>query len=198
MADASTETGTLLAGAVTTINTTKRDGDRHFALNKGVVKYANGGSDSTKDGYGTNHVITSHYTVANFLPKNLYEQFQNLANVYFLFVGFVQMIPAATTSLVVGGVGLPTYYQPLTFILVVSAVRAAMEDFGRHKADDERNTYLYTVLRDGAFTKVQSGDIKVGDIVKVSENDVVPADMLFLGSSLPQVRVACTLRRAHL
>jgi hypothetical protein len=35
----------------------------------------------------TNCVITSQYTLWNFLPKNLWEQFQNKANIYFLLIG---------------------------------------------------------------------------------------------------------------
>ena len=33
-----------------------------------------------------NTIVTSKYTKANFLPKNLAKQFSNLANVYFLFM----------------------------------------------------------------------------------------------------------------
>lgn len=44
-------------------------------------------SQPNNRGYCDNNVITSKYTWWNFLPKNLWEQFQNLANVYFLFVG---------------------------------------------------------------------------------------------------------------
>jgi phospholipid-translocating ATPase len=40
------------------------------------------------------------------------------------------------------------------------------------------------VLRDSKFSSIESGDIRVGDIVKVVQNDMVPADMLFLSSAL--------------
>jgi hypothetical protein len=34
--------------------------------------------------YCTNAIITSKYTILNFLPKNLFEQFRRVANFYFL------------------------------------------------------------------------------------------------------------------
>ncbi len=91
----------------------------------------------------TNEVVTSKYTLYNFLFLNIWEQFQNLANVYFLFVGIFQIIPQVTTT-----GGNPTMYQPLAFIVFVSAVRAAGEDIDKHKADAKRNGYKYKVLRE--------------------------------------------------
>ena len=34
--------------------------------------------------YSSNEVVTSKYTLWNFLPKNLFEQFRRIANIYFL------------------------------------------------------------------------------------------------------------------
>ena len=45
-----------------------------------------------------NKILTSKYTILNFLPLNLYHQFKKLANVYFLIAGFCQMIPEISTS----------------------------------------------------------------------------------------------------
>ncbi len=38
-----------------------------------------------------NYIKTSKYTVLTFLPKNLFEQFQRLANAYFLFLLILQV-----------------------------------------------------------------------------------------------------------
>jgi magnesium-transporting ATPase (P-type) len=75
-------------------------------------------------------------------------------------------------------------YQPLAFIVFVSACRAAKEDWDKHKADAQRNGFKYGVLKKGQLVDTESGDIRVGDIVKVMQNNMIPADMLFLGSAL--------------
>lgn len=41
----------------------------------------------------TNAIRTTKYTWLTFLPKNLFEQFSKMANVYFLFIMLLQIIP---------------------------------------------------------------------------------------------------------
>ncbi len=141
--------------------------------------------------YGDNNVITSHYTWWSFIPKNLFEQFSNLANLYFLLVGIFQIIPQISTTN-----GLPTMYQPLAFIVLVSAARAISEDVSKHKADNKRNSYCYDVYHAGEWAPTPSGDLRVGHVVRVRQNEMVPADMLFLGSSLSQGH--CFIDKANL
>lgn len=139
-----------------------------------------------------NEVITSYYTWYNFLPLNLFEQFSNVANIYFLFVGILQIIPQISTT-----EGVPSIWIPLAFIVVVSACRAASEDYNRHRADAFRNGYEYLVLdENGGFSPKQSGDIQVGDIVKVRKNEMVPADMIFLASAFAKGH--CFIDKANL
>lgn len=38
-----------------------------------------------------NLIKTSKYTLVNFIPKNLFEQFRRLANFYFLVISFIQV-----------------------------------------------------------------------------------------------------------
>jgi hypothetical protein len=41
--------------------------------------------------YPDNRVVSSKYTVLNFLPKNLFEQFRRIANTYFLIIGIIMV-----------------------------------------------------------------------------------------------------------
>ena len=45
-----------------------------------------------------NRIISSKYTVWNFVPQNLFEQFRRVANFYFLFIFFVQLMIDMPTS----------------------------------------------------------------------------------------------------
>ena len=143
----------------------------------------------------SNEVITSKYTAYSFLPLNLFEQFMEPANAYFLFVGILQAIPAISTTQ-----GIPTHYVPLFFILAVSALRSAYEDYSRHQSDEAEGRKKYLVYdghRQGFVTR-SSADIIVGDVVKmmfgrqdmtegqdpsVTYSSSFPADMLMLSSS---------------
>lgn len=78
-----------------------------------------------------NSIRTSKYTALTFLPKNLLEQFSKMANVYFLVISFMQMIPNISIS---GGV--PVMLGPLAIVLAVSMIKDIFEDCKRHKSDD--------------------------------------------------------------
>jgi len=156
-------------------------GDRRVVLCSGREKEYGGPQHFIDSKGGNNYIVTSSYTWYNFVPKNLLEQFMNLANVYFLLVGILQIIPQLSTTN-----GVPTQYYPLAFIICVSGLRAGTEDYRRHQSDAERNGTLYKVLSKGKFVDKSSGDLRVGDIVKILKDQTIPADVLLMGSSNPK------------
>ncbi len=50
------------------------------------VVHANAPHENAKSDFANNIVITSRYTVINFIPKFLFEQFTRFVNLYFLYV----------------------------------------------------------------------------------------------------------------
>ncbi|KAL6480216.1 hypothetical protein MHYP_G00112490 [Metynnis hypsauchen] len=123
-----------------------------------------------------NRIVSSKYTVWNFLPKNLFEQFRRIANFYFLIIFLVQVIVDTPTSPVTSGL-------PLFFVITVTAIKQGFEDWLRHKADNEVNKYPVIVLEDGRSIRKESEKIKVGDIVEVMEDETFPCDLILLQSS---------------
>lgn len=87
------------------------------------------GPPHTGPGTQTNEVITSQYTAFNFLFLNLWKQFKRPANVYFLGICILQCIRAVSITN-----GIPTTLLPLLFVLAVTALKDAIEDFNRHRA----------------------------------------------------------------
>ncbi|XP_070539119.1 phospholipid-transporting ATPase IF-like isoform X5 [Ptychodera flava] len=139
--------------------------------------------------FPSNRITTSKYTAWNFLPKNLFEQFRRIANFYFLIVGVVQLtidspVSAWTTLL------------PLLFVISVTAVKQAYEDWLRHRADNEVNNRPASVIRDGELIKIRSEEIRVGDIVKVFNNQELQADLVMLSSVDPEGQ--CHITTANL
>ncbi len=62
-------------------------------------------------------IRTTKYTVLTFLPKNLFEQFHRLANVYFLFIVILNFIPQ------VNAFNREISMIPLLFVLSVTAIK---------------------------------------------------------------------------
>lgn len=136
--------------------------------------------DAGEHGFCGNKVITSHYTVYNFVPKNLMEQYSKVANVYFLFLAALQCLPEVTTT-----GGRPTLILPIFTILLMSAIKDAVEDYRRHKSDKEENERetlcISSVGGDAIATKWDK--VKVGDYIVVRTNEYVPADIILLTSA---------------
>jgi phospholipid-translocating ATPase len=91
--------------------------------------------------YISNKINTAKYTWYTFLPKNLFEQFRGIANLYFLFLVILQMFPlfssAASPVLVV---------LPLAAILILTGAKDAVEDNKRQKTDESVNKAIAYTL----------------------------------------------------
>lgn len=125
-----------------------------------------------------NKILTSKYSLITFLPKFLFFQFSRFANLYFLLVGVFQTISAITST-----DGRPLIYIPLTFVLCVSGVKEIIEDFKRKKSDRAENFNKVMKYEHGKFQTAKWQDLRVGDIIKVVENQYMPADLILLYSS---------------
>ncbi|XP_062560448.1 phospholipid-transporting ATPase IA isoform X12 [Armigeres subalbatus] len=130
--------------------------------------------------YCNNHISTAKYSAITFIPSFLFEQFRRYSNCFFLFIALLQQIPDVSPT------GRYTTLVPLLFILSVSAIKEIVEDFKRHRADDEINHREIETLKDGQWQWMKWKELSVGDIVKVQNNTFFPADLVQLSSSEPQ------------
>ncbi|KAL2169961.1 hypothetical protein VTG60DRAFT_5431 [Thermothelomyces hinnuleus] len=80
-----------------------------------------------------NKIRTAKYTPLSFIPKNLFFQFQNVANIFFLFLVILVIFP------IFGGVNPGLNAVPLIVIICVTAIKDAIEDYRRTILDIELN-----------------------------------------------------------
>ncbi|KAI9891883.1 MAG: hypothetical protein M1814_002268 [Vezdaea aestivalis] len=91
--------------------------------------------------YERNKIRTAKYTPLSFVPKNLWYQFHNIANVYFLFIIILTFFP------IFGGSNPGLSCVPLIAILLVTAIKDAIEDYRRTILDNElNNAPLYRLV----------------------------------------------------
>jgi phospholipid-transporting ATPase len=129
--------------------------------------------------FAGNEIRTTKYTLLTFLPKNLFEQFSRAANLYFLFIAVLQFIPG------ISPVSWWSSVLPLTFVLAVTAVKEAVEDYRRAQMDKQVNARSVQVLRGSELETIEWRALCVGDIVMVRRGQQFPADLVFLSSSDP-------------
>ncbi|ELR23243.1 phospholipidtranslocating P-type ATPase [Acanthamoeba castellanii str. Neff] len=125
--------------------------------------------------FKNNYVSTTKYNFWNFIPKNLFEQFRRVANVYFLIIAIVTLTPTSPVKPVI--------------VLGATAIKEAVEDWKRYQSDRRVNSRLCEVLRrkeDGGTDKweyVEWADVVVGDLVRVKNWQPFPSDLLLISSS---------------
>ncbi|XP_005376734.1 PREDICTED: probable phospholipid-transporting ATPase IM isoform X2 [Chinchilla lanigera] len=143
-----------------------------------IVK-ANDREYNEKFQYADNRIHTSKYNIITFLPINLFEQFQRVANAYFLFLLILQLIPE------ISSLTWFTTIVPLVLVITMTAGKDATDDYFRHKSDNQVNNRQSEVLIDGKLQNEKWMNVKVGDIIKLENNQFVAADLLLLSSSEP-------------
>ena len=132
------------------------------------------------DIHENNITITSRYRWFNFLAKILMEQFSRLVNVYFLIIAVLQSIKEVPYS-----GGSPIILLPLSFVIFLNGIKDIYEDFKRKKSDRLENNSKCLVYDNNSedFIIKKWAQIKLGDIIKVNNNEQFPADLILLSSS---------------
>ncbi|KAF3902763.1 hypothetical protein AA313_de0203802 [Arthrobotrys entomopaga] len=132
--------------------------------------------------YLDNTIRSSRYSIWSFLPKQLIYQFSKLANAYFLVIAILQLIPSLSTT------GRLTTIVPLMLFVSFSMAKEGYDDFRRYRQDRKENRRIAKVLTISGsgpdaqeeWIEVMWEKVRVGDIVKLNRDDMVPADMLLI------------------
>jgi len=140
--------------------------------------------------FPANIVRNQKYNIITFLPIVLFNQFKFFLNLYFLLMSCSQFFTPLKVGL------LYTYWAPLGFVLGVTLLREAVDDILRYKRDKAVNSQLYQKLTRNGPLAIHSSRIKVGDLIVVSKDQRVPADLVFLRTS--EKNGACFIRTDQL
>ena len=140
------------------------------------------GPPATGPGVSYNHLRTARYrSPLDFVPLNLFAQFAGkVTNCYFLFIAVLQCIPAVSLTK-----GSPSGAPALVFVILVSMVKDALADYEKHRHDREENERPTTRLGACGMREwaVAWQELRVGDVVKVRNRELIPADVLLLQTS---------------
>ncbi|CAD7087029.1 unnamed protein product [Hermetia illucens] len=158
--------------------TKSRRSSYYFSENERRIR-ANDREFNAQFKYANNYIKTSKYSLLTFLPLNLLEQFQRLANFYFLCLLVLQLIPAISSLTPI------TTAIPLIGVLALTAVKDAYDDIQRHVSDSQVNNRKSKTFRNGKLVNEKWSGVQVGDVIRMDNNQFVAADILLLSTSEP-------------
>ncbi|ORX61690.1 phospholipid-translocating P-type ATPase [Hesseltinella vesiculosa] len=142
--------------------------------------YINDAQRNQEQQFLHNGVSTAKYNIASFLPIFLYVEFSKAANLFFLFISGIQQIPNISPT------SRYTTLVPLVIVLVITAIKEILEDYGVHKSDRELNARKCKIYNGQQFEERRWRDVQVGDICRIENGEFFPADLVLLSSSEPE------------
>ncbi|BDA48078.1 probable phospholipid-transporting ATPase 7 [Coccomyxa sp. Obi] len=157
--------------------------DPWAALNAGSPDDAGGqdtrrirlGQGAVNEGYVGNSIRTAKYNIITFLPFFLWTMIKRVAYLYFFFQAALAWWSTVSPFSPFG----PTI--ALLFVLLVAAVKAAIEDKKRHREDRiTNNSIAHVVNPDGSVKDIKWHEVHVGMVLEVRDNENIPADLLCL------------------
>ncbi|XP_013373547.1 PREDICTED: probable phospholipid-transporting ATPase VD isoform X2 [Chinchilla lanigera] len=131
--------------------------------------------------YMNNRIRTTKYTLLNFVPRNLFEQFHRAANLYFLFLVVLNWVP------LVEAFQKEITMLPLVVVLTIIAIKDGLEDYRKYKIDKRINNLVTKVYdrKEKKYIDCCWKNVTVGDFIRLSCNEIIPADMVLLCSTDP-------------
>lgn len=128
--------------------------------------------------YKNNEILTTKYNIFCWLPKSLIVQFLRVANIFFLFICILTLLPVSNKR---PGNTIGTFAA----VLILSMIKEAYEDIIRYRSDksvNEKDALVYD-YKEKKYNLKKWKNIKVGNIIKVLGNENIPCDMMILKSS---------------
>ena len=129
--------------------------------------------------YPSNKISSTRYTWYSFLPIALLIQFSKVSNTFYAIGAILQSIPEISTNDPLATI------IPLAYVIAVGVLKEALADLKRYKSDNRQNRHPCTLVvrEEGGHLGervVPTQDLRVGDVVRLRDGDIVPADLLLL------------------
>lgn len=123
-----------------------------------------------------NRIKNTKYTLFSFFPMMVKMQFESVLSIFFMFIIVCQMKKEYRITSLYSSV------VPWLVIFFINLLREAIDNYSRYLRDKEINAAQYKKLKGTEFVKIESQNIKDGDIILIEKGQSVPADCILLKS----------------
>ena len=130
--------------------------------------------------YWSNKEENHKYSILLFVPIVLFNQFRQFGNFFYLLLSISQLIPQFKVGF------LFTYVSPLCMVVFFSMFKELYDDIKRRIQDKKMNSALISTLTlnqqnwQVQIIKKKAADLQIGDIIELTKDTRVPADLIVL------------------
>lgn len=118
---------------------------------------------------------STRFTWWNFFPIALALQFTKVVNIFYCVTAIMQCIPSIQTNSPMATI------IPLCFVISLGILKELIAEVKRHKEDKVTNNAPVTRLAaDGQLEQATLATVHVGDILKLEDGKMIPADCILL------------------
>ena len=121
------------------------------------------------------------YSAIFFIPIVLFNQFKQFGNFFYLLLSISQFFSVLKVGFLI------TYISPLSIVVGFSMIKELYDDIKRRIQDKRTNSTLITTLylsqeNNKKIQRIEkkASDLKIGDIIELSKDCRVPADLIVL------------------
>ena len=104
----------------------------------------------------------------------------NLLSICFLITSVISCIKILSTKSVEGSI------TPFIIVLCIGILMDLIEELKRYKNDKVTNNTITLAYRGQKFKSIKWSDIKIGNLIKVKCDEIIPADLFIICSSNPE------------
>ena len=101
----------------------------------------------------------------------------NILSIFFLIASILSCIKILSTKSVSSSL------IPFIMVIAIGIILDLIEELKRYRNDILTNSTIAKVYKSQKFRNVKWSDIKVGNLIKVKKNEIIPADLLVICSS---------------
>ena len=130
-----------------------------------------------KNNFNNNSIRTCQYTLLTFLPLALFNQFKTAFNWFFLIYNIIASIPQ------ISDLDPAAEVTPFVVVLILNLIKEAIEDYRKYVNDKKANGAKVLIFKENKFHKERCENIRVGNILKIYKEDLIPADLLIIKTS---------------
>ena len=128
--------------------------------------------------YSDNSIRTCQYTLLSFLPLAILNQFKTAFNWFFLIYVIIAVNPYLSDLDPIPEV------SPFVIVIAINLIKEAVEDYRKYSNDKKANNSKVLIFKDKRFHKEICQNIRVGNIIKIYKEELIPSDVLIIKSSL--------------